>query len=90
MLRLLSPLKIYAVADTAFQSSLIDKPSNNEILKRQANAAENRDLTRFRTAWVHTGDDFTKFGVDDLGTDTRATRRSHCDGEVAVIADEQR
>jgi hypothetical protein len=31
---LLLPLKIYAMPDTAFQCSLIDKPSNDEILKR--------------------------------------------------------
>jgi hypothetical protein len=52
------------VPDTAFQCSLIDKPSNNEILKRQSNAAENRDLSRFRPAWMHPGDDFTKFRVE--------------------------
>ena len=87
---LLLPLKIYAMPDTAFQCSLIDKPSNDEILKRQSNAAENCDLARFRAAWMHPGDDFTKIRIDNLGTDTRATRRSHRDGEVAVIADEQR
>jgi hypothetical protein len=57
-------VKIYAMPDTAFQCSLIDKPSNNEILKRQSNAAENRDLTRFRAAWMHPGDDFTKFRIN--------------------------
>ena len=39
---------------------------------------------------MHPGDDFTKFRVNNLCTDTRAARRSHRDGEVAVIADEQR
>ena len=58
--------------DTAFQCAVIGNPSNDEILKRQSNAAENRDLIRFLAAWVHPGDDFTKFCVDNLRTDTRA------------------
>ena len=44
--RLLLPLKIYAVPDTAFQCFLIGEPTNDKILKRQSNAAEDHDLVR--------------------------------------------
>jgi len=39
---------------------------------------------------MNPGDNFTKFRIDNLCTDTRATRRSHRDREIAVIAHEQR
>ena len=38
--------------DTTFQSSLIRKPSDDKILKRQSNAAEKSDLIRLRAAWT--------------------------------------
>jgi hypothetical protein len=75
--------------DAPFQCFLIGEPSNDEILKRQSNAAEHRDLVRFCATWMQPRDDFTKFRVDDLAADTRATRCSHREGEFAIITDKQ-
>src|SRR6516162_574846 len=88
--RLLSLLKIYAMADATSQCFLISKPSNDEILKRQSDATENRDLIGFRAARMHTSDDLTKFRIDNLCADARTARRSHCDREITVITNKQR
>jgi hypothetical protein len=76
--------------DATSQCFLIGKPSNDEILKRQSDAAENRDLIGFRAARMQSRDDLSKFGVNNLCADTRATCRSHCDREITVITNKQR
>jgi hypothetical protein len=43
--------------DATSQCFLIGKPSNDEILKRQSDATENRDLIGFRAAPMQSRDD---------------------------------
>src|SRR5215471_11618709 len=76
--------------DATSQCFLVGKPSNDEILKRQSDATENRDLIGFRAARMQSRDDLSKFSVNNLCADTRATCRSHCDREITVITNKQR
>src|SRR5687767_12891350 len=77
-------------ADTTLARPGVHLPRRREILEREADRSEDRDLVVTRATRLHACDHLAQLGVNRVGSQPRARDRAHARRQVAVIADEQR
>ncbi len=76
-------------ADTTKLGSLVNRPSRDNVLERQADTSVNRHLFRGAAARVQPREHFAQLRRYSVRTDADSPEGTHLDSEHSIVADEQ-